>query len=363
MIKIISYKLLILLLLFSSFQLFSQEGIPTGRNKWSFQLNEMNYLVLKSSSINIIHGLHLTKSQAQELKTLAKKINTLNLPDFNTHGKTYPEFKNIRNTYVQLLEYLKKQKPIPDSLKDQFARMRMLEADIVKKTIVGAQNNRYKMRNSCLKCHAPPNHFPSGNISEMQTDRITEKERHKIDLAHVRGIFGKQGVRMLWELKEQVSKILTNGQKYMLKDFRCTFIPPKDLTDPTNIGQAFEKNKWVNYLTEIRSLSDKNWKEYKQLYIIPIEDIIEATLPGIKRRYKKDIMADVEEIIEEARSMDKIDFELQKDILCKRLKGAFNVDFLIGENSREKEERQFISAMFLLFPGSVDIYNQIIEKP
>jgi hypothetical protein len=361
--KTASYKLLIILLFLLSFQAFSQEGIPTNRNSWSYQLNEMNYLVLKSSSINIIHGLHLTKAQAKELKSLAKQINKLNLPEFDTYGKTYPEFKNIRTTYVQLLEYLKKQEAIPDSLKDKFSRMRMLEADIVKKTIVGAQNNSYKMRNSCLKCHAPPNHFPSGNISEMQTNRISEKKRQEIDLAHVRGIFGEQGVKILWKKKDKVSKILTNGQKYMLKDFRCTFIPPEDLADPTNIGQAFEKNKWVNYLTEIRSLSDKNWKEYKQLYIIPIEDIIEATLPGIKRRYKKDIIADVEDIIEEARSMDKIDFELQKEMLCKKLKGAFNVDFLIGENNREKEERQFISAMFLLFPGSVDIYNQIIEKP
>ena len=57
-------------------------------------------------------------------------------------------------------------------------------------------------------------------------------------------------------------------------------------------------------------------------------------------------MEDVKTIIHEARKMDDVDFELQKEILCNKLQNAFNVDFLIGENDRSKKERQFI-ALFL----------------
>ena len=66
--------------------------------------------------------------------------------------------------------------------------------------------------------------------------------------------------------------------------------------------------------------------------------------------------------MEEARKMDSIDYELQKKVLCTRIQDALNVDFLIGETNRQKEDRQFIAAMYLLFPGSIELYNIIINE-
>jgi hypothetical protein len=59
--------------------------------------------------------------------------------------------------------------------------------------------------------------------------------------------------------------------------------------------------------------------------------------------------------------MDDVDFELQKENLCKKLKSILNVDDLNGETARQREGRQFISAMFLIFPGSTDLYKNIIN--
>ena len=189
--------------------------------------------------------------------------------------------------------------------------------------------------------------------SEDKLLKTVDELRKNYVLAH--------GVVFPQWMKSEVDEILTNGQKYMLKDFRCTFIPPEELKDPTNIGQAFDKNKWMDYFREIRGLSDDTWKEYKHLYYIPVEDIIEAKLPGIKSKYKKQMLRDVEQIINEARDMDEIDFELQKEMLCSKLQNALNVDFLIGAEKREKNERRFIAAMFLLFPRSIEIYDNIIN--
>jgi|GEM_PF-6646195 len=82
----------------------------------------------------------------------------------------------------------------------------------------------------------------------------------------------------------------------------------------------------------------------------------------IKRKYKKQMLRDVEQIIKEARGMDEIDFELKKEMLRSKLQNALNVDFLIGAKKRKKNERQFIAAMFLLFPGSIEIYDNIISR-
>ncbi len=356
-------SILFLFIFFTSISIHPVKGqdIYVDNKSWEYQLNEMNYLVIRASSINIIYGLYLTRKQAEELKALAKKIESLKLPVPDTKGNTFAGFVDIRKTYVTLIEYLKKQKPIPDSLKNQVLKMRILEAEIIKRTLLGAQKPGYKRKN-CMECHAPPDYFPKGDISNKETKAISKKERKEIDLAHVKGLFQEEGTNKLWELKSDVDNILTNGQKYMLKSFRCCLLPPSNLSDPTNIGQAFVTDEWIEYFMEIRKLPEEYWKDYKQLFIIPIEDIIEATLPGIKQKYKKEILKKVDMIIEESRKMDRIDFELQKESLCLRLKDELNVDFLIGETDREKEERQFIAAMFLLFFGSPDIYDEVIKQ-
>jgi hypothetical protein len=362
MTKSIATPFFFLFLLFVSFNSTHQDDIPTDKNSWDYKLNEMNYLVLRASSINIIYGLNLTCQQAEELKTLANEIKSLELPIPDTKGNTYSGLADPRKTYIKLIEYLEENKSVPGSLKDQFAMDRMQEAEIIKRSLVGAQKNMRKKGNGCLRCHASPDHVPEGDVSKMETQKIAEKERREIDRAHIKAIFGEEGIKRLWKLRTRIDEILTRGQKYMLKDFRCTFIPPEELKDPTNIGQAFDKNKWMDYFREIRGLSDDTWKEYKQLYLIPVEDIIEAKLPGIKRKYKKQMLRDVEQIIEEARAMDEIDFELKKEMLCSKLQNALNIDFLIGANKRKENERQFIAAMFLLFPGSIEIYDKIIGR-
>jgi len=252
MTKSIATPFIFLFFLFVSFTSTHQDDIPTDKNSWNYKLNEMNYLVLRASSINIIYGLNLTCQQAEELKTLAKEIKALEISIPNTKGNTYSGLADPRKTYIKLIDYLEEDKSVPGSLKDQFAMDRMQEAEIIKKSLVGVQKSMRNKGNGCLRCHASPDHFPEGNVSEMETQEITEKERRKIDRAHIKAIFGEEGIKRLWELRIRIDQILTRGQKYMLKDFRCTFIPPEELKDPTNIGQAFDKNKWMDYFREIR---------------------------------------------------------------------------------------------------------------
>lgn len=339
----------------------SKTIISTDPNSWELQLNEMNYLIMRTSSINIIYGLNLTHKQAEELKNISLKIDALNLKIPDTKGKAIPEFIEIRNCYKFLIEILKDQRPISDSLKKEVFRLREIESNIIKKSVIGA----YKIprgRDECIRCHSIPEYFPKGNTANLDTKTVSESERKDIDISHVKGIFLESGFLKLWEIKEEVDNVLTNGQKYMLKIFRCCLVPPKDLKNPANIGQAAATNEWINYFKDIRKLSDKKYNDYKDLYLLPIRDMIDARLPGIKPKYKKEIMDKIEIIILDTRKLDEVDFELNKELICQKLQDELNVDFLIGETGRSKEDRQFIAAMFLLFPGATGIYDEIIKN-
>jgi hypothetical protein len=328
---------------------------------WSVQLNELNYLVLKASSINLINGLHLSKKQASELKTLAEQIEVVlpPAPDIKNHCSN--EIVEIRNVYINLVSLLIKRDTIPASFKEKVFEIRENESVIIKKTLLGAQKEGYHSE-GCLKCHCTPSGFPSGNINQLETKPINDKVRKETDLAHVKGLFGEEGTLLLWEYKSTVDSILSNGQKYVLKDFRCCLLPSDLLKNPARIGQAAFSSEWIDYLTDIRTLSDDSWNSYKPLYLEPIKDVIKATLPGIRKNEIEKRLADVEAIIVEARQMNRMDFEIQKDQLSERLSKAISIDELNGEATRLPEDRQFIAAMFLLYFGSPQLYDKIIME-
>lgn len=336
------------------------KGMSRQHRAWENQLNELNYLVTRTSSINIIHGLFLSREQAARLKALAKRVESLQPAIPTTKGKTFAEFKEVRQTFLELIPMLVHKKPLSDKVRNRVMGVRLRESDLIKKSVVGAERGGWKGK-SCIKCHVLPRRFPKGDASKLETSPIGPKIRREIDSAHVSGIFGAEITYRFWELKEEVDTILTNGQRHVLKEFRCCMLPPKQLSDPTRVGQAFSSDEWIQYFIQVRSLPDEQWVDFKNLYIVPIEDLIKATLPGIQSSERERILKEIDRILEDARKMDEIDFELQKESLCARLKRELQLDELTGESTRQKEDRQFLASMFLLFPGSVEVYDQILK--
>ncbi len=355
---IISISLLILILASSADTSGKQSS---GHKQWNKQLNEMNFIIMRTSAINIINGLLLTKGQAVRLKELCKSIETLSPPIPDMKGSADRDLTEIKKSFLKLTEYLIKQKQVPQKFKNRVTALRMKEAEIIKKSVIAAQKNS-KSKTGCIKCHYPPSYFPKGDISKMKTESISKNKRYIIDLAHVQGLFGKRGTEKLWKIQSQVTDLLTSSQEYLLKDFQCCLFPPDSLKDSTNIGQAFVNDKWINYFREIRSYSVEDWERYKQLYITPLGDIIEATLPGIQKSEKNRILEKMELVLEESRKIDDVDFELQKESLCMKLRDEMNIDSKIRETKDEIEHRQFRAAMFLLLPGNSKIYDKLIKR-
>lgn len=348
--------------------LFFSSGIPVKRNMhsakneaWVKQLNEMNYLIVLISSVNIINGLYFSQEQADALNKYSLEFKSTGLPGLDTSASISNDLVKVRRVYVHLLDLLLKKDSIPSDFKKQVYASRIMEAEIIKRSILGAQERGYKDE-GCLQCHCIPEYFPKGDVSKKETKSISSEERAAIDKAHTIGLFGESGMLKLWLMKDKTDSVLTDGQKYIMKNFKCCLVPPNDLNDPTNIGQAFVSNEWINYFRAVRKFSDAEWMKYKDLFILPLDTFLRATLPGIQSKKTKEILADAENVVKNARSLDAIDFELQKEALCLKMKEALKSATPQPESAQEADIRKFISAMFLLYPGSDKLYSNIVNS-
>ncbi len=336
-------------------------GSETGDRSWDKQLHELNYLIMRTSAINVINGIGLRKDQARSLKKLSERIMAMDPPVPDMTGSAEPELVKVRNTFIELIGFLKAGKPVPDDLRKRAVMARMKEADIITRSIAGARQAGYA-GTGCLECHAPPRYFPKGTIDGTTLEKISPAERKRIDRAHVYGMFGDRGVMELWQVKGAMDEILTAGQRYIMKDFQCCLFPPEGLSDPANIGQAEVSREWLDFFDQARKVPSEKWKNVKYLYLVPIEDYITASVPGIEKKKKKAMMKRAEAIIRQARNMDDVDFELQKETLCRRMASALDPDRALRETPGEREQRRFRTAMFLLFPNNSDLYEQLLRK-
>ncbi len=328
---------------------------------WDVQLNEMNYLIMKTSSVNLIRGLHLSKNQAIQLKVLADSVAKV-LPEIpDSKGKCDNSLKPTRTAFTKLIKKLEIGEDISDSLKKEVYAARQLEAELIKLSLIGAQQPLYE-EEGCLQCHAIPARYKQFNGAGLEPKTVTPAVRIETDRAHIYGVLGEEASALLWMLKDEVISILSNSQQSVLKDFRCCLMPSTSLSGPERIGQAASNGDWESYLIEIRTLSESAWENYKPLYLYPIEEIMRATLPGIRKKEIEKRIDAVSVIITEARALNRMDFELQKEDLCERLRKAISSETLSGEAFRSSDERNFLSALFLLYFGSSNIYKQLISS-
>jgi len=328
---------------------------------WEKQLNEMNYLIMRTSATNIIYGLNLSREQAVKLRRMAAIIDAAGAPVPDMRGSASPDLVRIRKTYRGLIRALIRKRPISAGLKREVTRMRMLESDIIRRSLLGARTGPRGA--GCLQCHAPPRAFPRGDVSGTDTTVVSPEMRKQIDLAHVHGLFGKEGTVALWYLKSKVDKTLSGAQRFMLKNFSCCLIPPEHLARPTRIGQAVAAEDWLKFLRDIRKYSARDWRSVRPLYSYPLEHLFEAISPGITLRKKNAAVRRIEKVMEEARGMDSVDFELGKEALVSKIKKEIDIVARNTVESREQKEiRQFKAAMFLLLPGNTAIYDELLKR-
>lgn len=329
--------------------------------KWEKQLEYMNFLVIRTSSINLINNLYLSKEQAVRLKELAAGAEACHFPAPDSVASAHSILDQTARVYEKLIGVLLSGNLPQGEFRQQVFTMRLAESDIIKRSLLAAQMPGYG-GDGCLECHAPPALFPGGNVDNTETRTPGSAERSRIDREHIRGLLGDGASAWIWANKERVDSILTHEQKYTFKGFRCCLIPETNPGDPGIVGQSFVTDQWIEFFREARKLDESDWKKYRFLFIRPLEDLLEARLPGIGKKQKKVMLNHAGEILEEARSLNKLDFETSREDLCIRLGQCLSVDPLNGELYRPEDEKKFMTAVFLLFPGSIPLYDKILTQ-
>ncbi len=327
------------------------------------QLHELNYLIMKTSAVNIIYGLNLSRDQAVELRKLSLVIDASGAPVPDMTGNAHPELTKVKERFRALFNSLLYRKKLSESLKNEIKKIRIRETGIIRKSIYGSRSFGYRGK-GCLKCHAPSSYFPSKKASAIKLGRISPAERVNIDRAHLLGLFGQRGAYELWNMKSKAYEILTNAQRYMMNTVNCSLIPPDHLANPTRVGQAILSGDWYKYFNEIRKIKKDKWKTYRKLYFtIPFGDFIRAISPGISRERRKEVVERMSTIIENVRSLDDIDYQLKKEKLVGDLTSRLDrLQGTVSAGRSEKELNQFRIAMFLLFPQNHVIYDELIKS-
>jgi len=359
--QIITFLIVVLLISCSNSNLRAETS--GNEEAWSTRLGELNYLIMKTSAVNIIYGLNLTQEQAVLLSDLSRRIDDASPPPPEMKGTEYQETAKLRDSFAKFFEHILHGRPISDAQKKSITTQRLREVEIIKKSLIGAQGFIYSGK-GCLACHASPDKFPAGDISEYHLPQANVTEQERIDRAHLKGMFGAHGTMRLWEVKSEIDKILTGTQRYMMRSMQCSLLPPDYLAHPTRIGQAVLTGNWYSYFQEVRAVPEKQWMTYQNLYTrYPFQDMLLALSPGLAEERRNEIEARMTKIVEQARLLDDIDYTLErKELVAAMNQEIESVTKRYVETDQQQEARQLRTAMFLLFPGNSKIYDEYIRR-
>lgn len=127
-------------------------------------------------------------------------------------------------------------------------------------------------------------------------------------------------VSKLIELEGNIGKVLSENQLCIVDEFKPCLIPPKNLRDPARVGQAKgDTYGAVSVLEQIRKVPPRRYEVAKsrviELYLDKYEKKIEL-LPPDKREAEA---ARVGKILDEARNLSSIDFEMKKESLAQEV--------------------------------------------
>lgn len=160
-------------------------------------------------------------------------------------------------------------------------------------------------------------------------------------------------------------EILFPAQREVLAGYNPCLIPPKDLKDPVRVGQAHDSGPALKALETLRAIPEERWTQKRG-------EIVERTLARIEehggkfpegeRDRKKQEMND---LLDRARGMSDIDFELQKDDLAKEFAAFDRKESLKNELESMADGDLLLNQKihaFLLHPRAAALYETRLKQ-
>ncbi len=328
---------------------------------WDEHLYELGYRLYINSTINVINGVNLTREQAVKLRDLAKEVEKKGIKKPESKGKFLPEVQKVRDVFMGIQKTLSERKEVGKELNAKLVEARKLESRILRDGLTSpVVGEKYA---SCRRCHAEPG-SEDGKITydvkgkkwkAMGAQAKSSRVKREMAIAHLGAILKDEaGFKfMSKEMSKKVAAILTDNQKEVVGNFSCCLVPPKSLSDPVRVGQADVAEWQVEMLEKARKCPDRLWPAAKKRTLDELEKAAAVTDPGITEKKKKEERERVAAILDKARSLSDVDFEMEKEELAAQIK--------LSAAEMPEYLRDFNSAFFLLMPGSVEVYDGLIK--
>ncbi len=314
--------------------------------QWERELNEMGYLILHISSINVINGLQLNREQTEKLLQLAERVErgAVKPPGFKT--RLNPDMQEVRTVYLELRQKLLAGETITGDMEQRVLQARTVESRIVRQGLRDNPNNPNKHSTACIACHTAPY---KQKHKDNQGMTVSPRTQEAMNAAHAMGVFGWQGLVRLKQVTPEIEKILSTSQKAIVGDFSCCLVPAEDLRNPARVGQAGSE-KAVDLLRKARRCPDNFWPIMRSGILSYGEGLAKIAHPGITPRQVTQAQEKLGQKLDAVRDMDEIDFELEKDKLATSLKTALGVE-------ANEEASASKNAFFLMIPGASQAYR------
>lgn len=328
---------------------------------WDGQLLEMEYLLLHISTINAINALGLSREQAVGLRRLARQVEAVGARVPAPRGAFRPDLAQVRDTYRQLKQLVLENRPVPEKMQRRVAQARLVESAVIRSSLRDAAPGT--RGRGCARCHEPPSRTFTADdpttLSPREKRPSTVLTRFSsaqkgVFRAHLIGLYGERGALTMIRLAPQVNKLLTGPQKEIVETFSCCLVPPQELSDPVRAGQAESSTNVLKLLSYVRTVPGARWPSVKQRVLTLMVKGHLIHRPGLTETQKAATRQRVSTLLEKARAMSDVDFELEKESLAGQL--SFRAAQQNGSTWSAK------AAMFLLLPGTDEVYTRVISR-
>jgi hypothetical protein len=271
--------------------------------KMQAKMQEFRKLSHEISTINLLNGMRLTRSQTEQVLALARQTQAL---------KTRLATENMQALDSALAAYEK---------------------------FKAVANRR-------------------GEAPEGLVARVAVMSEHRVIRA--RHAATRRAEEELARLDEKLCEVLRPEQIQIVNTFKPCLIPPKDLRDPVRAGQA-ASDRTVKVLTKVRALPAETWARHR----LVTADSFVKRVEGLRREITSDRVRDelrqwVVSRLEGVRAMSDTEFQMEKGAIA----AEFDIDkHRKGLRVMSNKGKPDISstARWLLSPAIVPILEERIR--
>jgi len=267
--------------------MFSMTPPPTESAR-NYSESEIRDMMRDIQTLNLINGLNLSQEQMQKLLPIAREVK-------QRQDKIQATFDRMNNEIYSVLKEMKSQLMSKSDVTEDLKR-------------------RY--------------HRAEGEIKKQ---RVEYDERCK-------------------ELSKQISEILNDNQKVVLREYHPCVVPVKSIANPERIGQAGGGEHLQRMMDRVRRIPEDRYPQVKQRILARIKERIKMHVRDEKER--ETAVENLSKAMDQVRSLSDEEYEIKKGEIASNIR---------PERKKPRNVEQKFIDRFLLNPNLASILEHKIR--